>query len=47
MEQLQAKLEEADRFTEADRFARLAAYELYQPIVRAVSPICQVIIEFQ
>ena len=47
VEQLQAKLEEADRFTEADRFARLAAYELYQPIVRAVSPICQVIIEFQ
>lgn len=47
VEQLQTKLEEPDRFTEADRFARLAAYELYQPIVRAVSPIYQVIIEFQ
>ena len=47
VEQLQTRLEETDRFTEADRFARLAAYELYQPIVRAVSPICQVIIEFQ
>ena len=47
VEQLQTKLEVSDRFTEADRFARLAAYELYQPIVRAVSPIYQVIIEFQ
>lgn len=46
-EKLKARLNESERFEEADRFAKLAAYETYQPIVRAISPVYKVVIEFQ
>lgn len=46
-EELTTKLSEEARFTEADRFARLSAYEVYQPIVRMVSPAYKVVIEFK
>ena len=46
-EKLDAKLRESQRFAEADRFAKLSAYETYQPIIKAVSPAYKVIIEFQ
>lgn len=46
-EKLKARLNESGRFEEADRFAKLAAYETYQPIVRAISPVYKVVIEFQ
>lgn len=45
--QLTDKLSEAERFEEADRFAKLSAYETFQPIVKTVSPAYKVIIEFQ
>lgn len=46
-EKLKARLNESERFEEADRFAKLAAYETYQPIVRTISPVYKVVIEFQ
>ena len=46
-EKLEARLSETERLEEADRFARLCAYETYQPIVRAISPAYKVVIEFQ
>lgn len=46
-EKLKARLNESERFEEADRFAKLAAYEIYQPIVRTISPVYKVVIEFQ
>lgn len=47
VELLKEKLNEADRFDEADRFAKLSAYETFQPLVKAVSPAYKVIIEFK
>lgn len=44
---LEEKLSEEDCFDDADRFAKVAAYELYQPIVRTVSPAYKVVIDFQ
>ena len=44
---LEEKLSEKDCFDDADRFAKVAAYELYQPIVRTVSPAYKVVIDFQ
>lgn len=44
---LEAKLSEAERLEEADRFAKLCAYETYQPIIKTVSPAYKVVIEFQ
>ena len=44
---LEEKLSEEERFKEADRFAKLSAYETYQPIVKAVSPAYKVVIEFK
>lgn len=46
-EKLQERLSETERFQEADRFARLSAYEMYQPIVEAVSPAYRVAVEFK
>lgn len=46
-EKLEAKLSEESCLEEADRFAKLSAYETYQPIVKTVSPVYKVIIEFQ
>ena len=46
-EKLEARLSETERLEEADRFAKLAAYETYQPIVKAISPAYKVVIEFQ
>lgn len=46
-ERLSAELSKAERLEEADRFAKLSAYETYQPIVRTVSPAYKVVIEFQ
>ena len=46
-EKLTEKLNEPARFQEADRFAKLSAYETYQPIVRTVSPAYKVVIQFQ
>ncbi|MDY2629271.1 MAG: DUF4230 domain-containing protein [Lachnospiraceae bacterium] len=46
-EKLEEKLSEAQCFEEADRFAKLSAYETYQPIVETVSPVYKVTIEFQ
>ena len=46
-EELHAKLSEQECLEEADRFAKLSAYETYQPIVKAVSPAYKVVIEFQ
>lgn len=44
---LTGKLNEAERQEEADRFAKLSAYETFQPLVKAVSPAYKVIIEFK
>lgn len=44
---LEEKLSEEERFKEADRFAKLSAYETYQPIVKAVLPAYKVVIEFK
>ncbi|MBQ1447523.1 MAG: hypothetical protein IIZ14_09795, partial [Solobacterium sp.] len=41
---LTARLNEQECFDTAVRFARLAAYELYQPVVSAVSPAYKVTI---
>lgn len=41
------KLSEPDCMEKADRFAKLSAYETYQPIVKAISPAYTVVIEFQ
>ena len=46
-QELEAKLSESERFAEADRFAKLEAYEMYQAIVRTISPAYKVVIEFQ
>lgn len=46
-QELEAKLSESERFAEADRFAKLEAYEMYQSIVRTISPAYKVVIEFQ
>lgn len=46
-EKLTEKLKEKERMEEADRFAKLSAYETYQPIVKAISPVYTVVIEFQ
>ena len=46
-EKLEAKLNEAQRFEEADRFAKLSAFETYQPIVKTISPAYKVVIEFE
>lgn len=47
VEKLTEKLNEAQRFKEADRFAVLSAYETYQPIVKTISPAYKVVIEFE
>ncbi len=44
---LEEKLSEQECFDEADRFAKMSAYETYQPIVSSVSPAYKVVIEFQ
>ena len=46
-EELSAKLNEAECFEEADRFAKLSAYETYQPIIKTISPAYKVVIEFK
>lgn len=46
-EKLKEKLSMPECFEEADRFAKLTAYETYQPIVQAVSPAYKVVIEFK
>ncbi len=46
-EKLEEKLSEKERLEEADRFAKLSAYETYQPIVKTISPAYKVIIEFK
>ena len=46
-QELEAKLSESERFAEADRFAKLETYEMYQAIVRTISPAYKVVIEFQ
>lgn len=46
-EKLAEKLNEKERLEEADRFAKLSAYETYLPIVKAISPAYTVVIEFQ
>lgn len=46
-EKLQEKLGMPECLEEADRFAKLTAYEIYQPIVKAVSPAYKVVIEFK
>ncbi len=45
--QLEEALSTDECFEEADRFAKLTAYETYQPIVEKVSPAYKVVIEFQ
>lgn len=45
--ELEEKLSEAECLEEADRFAKMSAYELYQPIVSAVSPAYKVVIKFR
>ncbi len=47
VQKLQEKLNERERFEEADRFAKLSAYETYQPVVKSVSPAYKVVIVFQ
>ncbi|MCD8151098.1 MAG: DUF4230 domain-containing protein [Clostridiales bacterium] len=47
IEKLTEKLSEDERFEEADKFAKLSAYETYQPIVSSVSTAYKVVIEFQ
>jgi len=44
---LESKLSEEACLKEADRFAKLSAYETYQPIVKTISPAYKVVIEFQ
>ena len=39
-----SKIERKRRFAEADRFAKLEAYEMYQAIVRTISPAYKVVI---
>ena len=46
-DRLKEKLNEKERFEEADRFAVISAYETYQPIVESVSPAYKVVIAFQ
>ena len=46
-EELGTKLDEEERYTQADRFAKLSAFEIYQPLVKTVSPAYKVVIEFQ
>ena len=41
---LTARLNEDDCFEKAVRFARLSAYELYQPVVNSISPAYKVTI---
>lgn len=45
-EKLEGKLKEEACLKEADRFAKLSAYETYQPIVKTISPAYKVVIEF-
>ncbi len=45
--ELQEKLSEEERFEEADRFAKLSAYETYQPLVSNISTAYKVVIDFQ
>nr|MCD7866166.1 DUF4230 domain-containing protein [Clostridiales bacterium] len=47
IEKLTEKLSEDECFEEADKFAKLSAYETYQPIVSGVSTAYKVVIEFQ
>lgn len=44
---LTEKLSTEDCLTEADRFAKLSAYETYQPIIKKISPAYKVVIDFQ
>ncbi|OUM21747.1 DUF4230 domain-containing protein [Butyricicoccus porcorum] len=46
-QELKTRLSEKECLEEADRFAKLSAYETYQPIVKTISPAYKVIIEFQ
>lgn len=46
-QKLTEKLGEKDCLADADRFAKLAAYELYQPMIRTISPAYKVVIDFQ
>lgn len=47
VEELTAKLDEEARYIMADRFAKLSASEVYQPIIKGVSPAYKVIINFK
>lgn len=44
---LEKKLREKERFSEAEQFAKLSAYETFQPVVSAVSPAYKVVIDFK
>lgn len=44
---LETELSRPECLEEADRFAKLSAYEIYQPVVKAVSPAYSVKIEFK
>lgn len=46
-EELKAKLSESECLKEADRFAKLSAYEVFQPIIREISPAYKIVIDFQ
>lgn len=46
VEKLREKLSEDDCLKEADRFAKLSAYEMYLPIIKNVSPAYGVVVEF-
>ena len=46
-EELKTKLSESECFEEADRFAKLSAYEVFQPIISEISPAYKIVIDFQ
>ena len=46
-EKMEKKLEETNSMQEAERFAKLSVWEIYQPIVNGVSPECTLEVEFQ
>ena len=44
---MEAKLKDANVMQEAERFAKLSVWEIYQPIVNGVSPECTLEVEFK
>lgn len=47
LQKLNEVLMQSERFTEADRFAKLSAYETYQAVAKTISPAYRVVIDFQ